>query len=71
MCLESQCSEESEFKVTLSYVASSKLSWDTRDPVSNATMWAGEEVPRFRALAVVAEDQGSVPSTYIVAHNHL
>ena len=32
---------------------------------------AGEMAQRLRTLTVLAEDPGSVPSTYMAAHNYL
>jgi hypothetical protein len=32
---------------------------------------AGEMVQRSKALAVLPEDPGSIPSTYMVTHNDL
>ena len=34
-------------------------------------LWAGEVAQRLRALAALPEDLGSVPSTHMVAPDHL
>jgi hypothetical protein len=40
-------------------------------PSDFGAIGAGEMAPWLRASAVLAEDQGPIPSTYMVAHNHL
>ena len=49
------------FKVIHGYIASSRLSWITRDPVSNQ-LRSEEMTQQLRALAAFAENWGSVPS---------
>ena len=39
--------------------------------VPRYTGWAGETAQRLRALAALAEDLSLIPSTHMVAHNHL
>jgi hypothetical protein len=52
------------FKVIHGYIASSRLSWITRDPVSNQ-LRSEEMTQQLRALAAFAENWGSVPSAHI------
>jgi hypothetical protein len=39
--------------------------------VKNVFIWAGEMAQQLRALAALAEDLGSIPSTHTAAHNCL
>jgi hypothetical protein len=45
--------------------------WSTVRAASTHGGWRGDSVHLSRALAVLAEDQGSIPSTYIASHNHV
>jgi len=54
---------QKELEAGLGYIARSCL----EEPKTGA----GEPARVLRALAIPAEDQGSVPSLHIVAHNHL
>jgi hypothetical protein len=42
-----------------------------RDPVLKGKKMVGELVQRLRALAILLEDPGSVPSTHMAAHSCL
>jgi hypothetical protein len=39
--------------------------------LGTTNLGAGEMAQQLRALTTLAEDQGSIPSTLMVAHNHL